>query len=111
MARPALPQKTKTDHPLQKPMNARMDVDVAVNDKGDLFVFHTRPFPERLEWVEFDSDDNSLTFITRTGRLHGLGVKMKPEHYEYFKLESHICVIWAQDKKIRDVYDVPLLTR
>lgn len=88
---------------------AKMKIDVAVNPDGQVLVLHEQPFPDYLEWIEFDFDTGELTFITPGGKLHDLGMIIHPPMNKYVAAAKEVCTICIRNEEIRDMGLVPLV--
>ncbi len=97
--------------PLNAPLTSGMLIDVAVNREAEVWVFHNRPFPGVLEWIEYDIDESRLVFITRGGRLNDFGIAIGPQMRKYLQEAQQAYTYLVHDNKIHDFIRVPLLTR
>lgn len=88
---------------------AKMKIDVAVNPDGQVLVLHEQPFPDYLEWIEFDFDTGELTFITPGGKLHDLGMIIHAPMNKYVAAAKEVCTICIRNEEIRDMGLVPLV--
>ena len=86
-----------------------MNVDIVVNESADVWVLHDQPLPGILNWAELDVETKKLTFMCYEGKLLELGMFIHPPIMDYVKQASQIQVAQMRDKKIYDVYKLPLL--
>ncbi|PJB70643.1 MAG: hypothetical protein CO093_07280 [Alphaproteobacteria bacterium CG_4_9_14_3_um_filter_47_13] len=96
------------DVPLWPSAASTMKIDVAVNEDGMVWVIHDKPFPDYLEWIEFDKELGMMSFVTALGKIQGLGMKIHPPMDEYLVETKQVCVIMIRDEQIRDMALVPL---
>lgn len=90
---------------------SQMKIDVAVNAEGNVLVLHDQPFPDYLEWIEFDVDTGVLTFITAEGKLQDLGMIIHAPMNKHLTRAKNVCTVCIRDGEVRDLGIVPLLVR
>lgn len=96
------------DAPLWPAAAPQMKIDVVVNRDHKIWVIHDRPFPDYLEWVEFDAECGAMTFVTAQGKLQDLGMTIHPPMDKYVRAAKEVCVMMIRDKEVRDMGVVPL---
>lgn len=92
-----------------KSINDQMKVDVAVSADGKVVVLHDRPFPDYLEWVEFDARSGEMTFVTAGGKLQDLGLMIYAPMNKYVSRAMDVCVICIRNHEVRDMGLLPLV--
>ncbi len=97
--------------PVDPPMADIMDVDVIINEKSQIWVMHDKPFPRRLDWVEYDMDDDSLTFVTKGGKVQDLGMKIQPAIRSLMAKSNNLYTMCVQDGKISNFFMVVIAIR
>lgn len=102
--KPALPP----DFPVLPAAAPQMKIDVVVNRDCKVWVLHDRPFPDYLEWIEFDAETGMMTFIAAGGRMQDLGMTIHPPMDKLVREAKEVCVMMIRDKKVRDMGLVPL---
>lgn len=100
-----------TDSPLWPAAAGRMKIDVAVGEDCKVWVVHDKPFPEYLEWIEFDVPSGRMTFITKGGKLQDLGLTIHPPMDSYVAQARDVRTVWVDEKGIRDMGLLTLLVR
>ncbi len=103
--------KRPVDAPVLSSMAKTMDLQFVVNEKGEVLVLHNRPLPDFISWVEYDMDFDSLTFVTKGGKIFGLGYKIHEPFRPYLSKGKEINIVWMQDGGIADIAQVPLVVR
>ncbi|MCB9990272.1 MAG: hypothetical protein H6867_02695 [Rhodospirillales bacterium] len=88
-----------------------MQIDVVVNKDGKVWVIYDRPFPDYLDWVEFDADTGEMTFVTMDGKLQDLGMIIHEPMNQFVAQAKKACLMMIRDGQIRDMGLVPLLVR
>ncbi|HEY0900534.1 MAG TPA: hypothetical protein VGD95_00290 [Micavibrio sp.] len=88
---------------------AQMKIDVTVNAEGHVMVLHDRPFPDYLEWIEFDADRGEMTFVTAEGKMQNLGMIIHAPMNRYVARARNICTVCIREGVVRDLGIVPLL--
>jgi hypothetical protein len=105
------PATMDDDSPILPPAASKMKIDVAVNKDSRVWVIHDKPFPAYLEWVEFDVETGTMTFVTKGGRLQELGLKIHHPMDDYVAQANQVCVVWLEEGQIRDIGLVPMTVR
>lgn len=95
--------------PVLPPLRDGMDVDLAANDKGDLFVFHEKSFSETVDYVLYDLDNDRLLFIGEEGRMQDIGMTIHPPMREKMQNSTHVYIVHVDNGKPGQVLDVPLM--
>lgn len=97
--------------PVNPDLTSKMLIDIAVNKNSDVWVFHDKPFPELLQWAEYDIDDGRLVFITKGGMINDFGLEIQPLMRKYLRKADTIDIILVYDQKIQDYGRLKLITR
>lgn len=90
---------------------SKMKIDVTVNAEGHVMVLHEKPFPDYLEWVEFDALTGEMTFITAEGKLQELGLVIHAPMSKFVARAHEVSTICIRDNEIRDMGVLPLTVR
>ncbi|MCC6598395.1 MAG: hypothetical protein IT559_06365 [Alphaproteobacteria bacterium] len=70
-----------------------LDIEVAVNEKGKVVVFHNRPFKKEVTWFEFDLDTNRLDFILDDGDIRDAGLPLSQSVSKYMQNSHQILMV------------------
>tara|TARA_B100001989_G_C24535243_1_gene463938 strand:+ start:717 stop:1055 length:339 start_codon:yes stop_codon:yes gene_type:complete len=84
---------------------------LAVSETGQVYIFHEKPFPEPINWVEFDPEIAQMHLVSQNGRLQDLGIKVEPELNEQIKSCQKIYVVRIENGKEQEIFEMPLLIR
>lgn len=101
----------ESGHPVWVDAASTMKIDVAINKDDMVWVLHNRPFPDYLEWIEFDRDSKIMTFITAGGKLQDLGVPIHPPMDEKLARADSVFVMLVQEGEVRDMGKLPLIVQ
>lgn len=104
-------ENTEAESPFLKPLDQTMNVDFLFNSKGDVWIFHDRPLPDILKWVEYDADMESVTLITASGRMQDIGGKIPADLGRKMAGASEITVTYMNKGQVEDFAIVPMLVR
>lgn len=105
-------QQAKSDLPVWPKAVDAMKIEVAVNAECQVWVLYDRPFPDFLDWIEFDVPTGAMTFITAGGKLQDLGITIHSPMKEFVAEARDVYTICLQGKKhIRDAGLVRLIVR
>lgn len=95
--------------PLWPAATSEMKIDVAVNEDCKVWVIHNKPFPDYLEWVEFEPATGMMNFITAKGKIQDLGTAIYQPMAEYVAQAKEVCVMMVRNNEVRDMALVPLI--
>lgn len=85
------------DAPVLPSMASRGGVELVVKDDGSSLVIFDTPQLERVHWVEYDMDLDMLTFVTWSGKVFGLGMKIHPPFRKYLQQANSLYMILMKD--------------
>jgi hypothetical protein len=101
------------DFPVLKSMRSGREVDLAVDKKGHVWVVYDKPFEDRVNWLEYDHDDYTLTLILQNGKQQDLGKKVPKEMRKRMK-KARIAMFARMDmenKKPEEMFPVTVVVR
>lgn len=75
-----------------------LQVDLAVNDRAETFIFHYKPFDKTLSWLEFDMDSGRVNFVMDDGEHRDFGIPVRPELGKYLQ-NAHQVLLVLMDMK------------
>lgn len=78
--------------------NNKLDVEVAVNDKGKVVVFHNRPFKNEVSWFEFDLDNSKFDFIMGNGEIRNASLPLDPRMAKYMQNTHQVLMVLIDPK-------------
>jgi len=81
------------DAPVLPSLASQCDCELAVNEAGVAMVLFTKTMPEGIHWAEYDVDLSLLTFVTWSGRIMGLGMKVHAPFRKYLKMANEIMLV------------------
>ena len=109
---PPLSELKKADElPIFPDMAKSMKVDFVFNREGKVWILHDKPLPAILKWVEFDTDFENVTLVTREGKLQHVGLKVPADMAYYIEQAMEITVMLMDNGKVKDFAIVPMITR
>lgn len=86
-----------------------MKLDLAVSDLGEVCIFHERPMPEPLNWVEYDREAMKLYFISENGRMQGIGMTVLKKLDQVIAPASRVFIIHRRDGVNISAFEMPLV--
>ncbi len=114
-AKPAGAQKfaISPDAPILPTLYSQCECAFAVNEVGMGMVMYTNPMPEGIHWVEYDVDLSMLTFVTWSGKVMGLGMKIHAPFRKYLKKGKEIMLVEMDSagEDIISMYPAKLVVR
>ena len=101
------------DAPVLPTLASQCDCQLVVNEDGIAMVAYDKPMPEGIHWIEYDVDLSMLTFVTWSGKIMGLGLKVHAPFRKYLKMAKQIMLIEmsADGKTIEIMYPAKLVVR
>lgn len=117
LAQPATTKFDKYVKPLGgqvlPPLASFCNCELIVNEVGMSAVAFTKPLPEGIHWVEYDMDLSLLTFVTWSGNIMELGMKVHPPFKKYLKMAEQIMMVQMSEdeKEIIVMYPADLVVR
>ena len=88
-----------------------METALVMNEKGNIWLLHDKQFPVVLNWVEYDSGNKCLTFISHEGQMIDFGIMVPKQFHQCLMASKNISTVLLQDGKICDFYIIPLVSR
>lgn len=93
-------------------VSGNRDAELVVNGEGKAMVLYNQPLPETIEWVEYDIDLAMLTFVTYSGKVQGLGMKVHKPFRKYLSKAKEIVLIYMEDaERPREIYPAKMIVR
>lgn len=86
-----------------------MNLDLAVSDTGEVYVFHEKAMPEPVNWVEYDREVLKLYFISNKGRIQGVGMKVMQRLDDVIMQSRRIFLIHRENGETKAVFEMPLV--
>jgi hypothetical protein len=88
-----------------------LDIEVAVNERGRVVVFHNLPFRNEVSWFEFDLNTNRLDFILDDGDVRNAGLPLGKDVAKYMQNAHQIQMVLVdpQTGETKEGSYVPLI--
>ena len=77
--------------------NTPLDIDVVVNEKGQVLLFHTLPFTREISWFEFDLTTYKLDFVLDDGEVRDAGLPLTADMSKYMQNSHQILTIFMDN--------------
>lgn len=88
------------------------DAELVVNADGMAMVLYNKPLEEAIHWVEYDIDLAMLTFVTREGKVQGLGMKVHKPFRKYLSKAEQVLLIYMENaEQAKEIYPAKLVVR
>ncbi len=102
-----------TEATVLPPLASFCECELLVNDAGMAIVAFNKTLPEGIHWVEYDMDLSILTFVTWSGSIMELGMKVHAPFRKYLKTAEQIMMVQMSDdgKQIIVTYPADLVVR
>ena len=72
-------------------------IEVAVDEKGKVVVFHDKPFRNDVSWFEYDVEKAKLSFVLDDGEVRDVGMQLVPEISKHMHNTHQILMILLDD--------------
>lgn len=95
--------------PILPDMSASMDLDLAIDDNGEVYVFHTKPFPEPIGWAEYNAATSRLSFVSEEGRIQESGLEVYPHMGEKVLQASRLFAIYVENGQVKHIIEAALI--
>lgn len=93
-------------------VSGNRDAELMVDQSGNAMVIYNQPLPEDVEWIEYDIDLDMLTFVTYSGKVQGLGMKVHKPFRKYLSKAKEIMLVYLENSQdIRGFLPVKLIVR
>ena len=86
-----------TDFVLGVDATHHLDIEVAVNEKGKVVVFHNRRFKNEISWFEFNLENNHLDFVLENGDIRNAGLPLGKDVAKYMQNSHQILMVLLDD--------------
>jgi len=95
------------------PLASFCNCELLVNQDGQTIVIFDRDMPEGIEWAEYDVDLSLLNFVTWSGKVMGLGMKVHAPFRKYMKQAEDITLIQISEDRqdVLGMYNTDLVIR
>ncbi len=90
---------------------ASMNVNLVVNEHGQIWILHDKQFPCVLNWVEYDADEGKLVLVSHDGMMIDLGMTVQRAMRNRMMGATHISTMLVGETSIEDFYILPLIIR
>ncbi len=97
------------DSPILKPLSEKMKVDLLLGHDGQVTILHSGRLPYLLKWVEFDPDNQSISFVSEAGHMQPLGVAISQNFEKAIEGMHDIAVVMKSVAAIESFRIVPFI--
>jgi hypothetical protein len=86
-----------------------MDVDLAVNADGRVYIFYDGVIAEDTEYVLYSIDDSSLHLVSLNGRIQDIGMTVHKPMRKYMRGADNIYVIEVKEGSVGNIINIPMV--
>lgn len=86
-----------------------MKLDLAVNDDGEIYLFHEKPFNEAVNWVEYSEVEQKIYLVTQEGRIQGLGMKVPKLIGGKIDQSIRIFLVHVENGAPKTIWEMPFI--
>jgi len=95
--------------PVLPAMRKSMDVDLAVNANGRVYIFYDGKIAEDTEYALYSIDDASLQLVSIAGRIQDIGMTVQKPMRKYMRKGDMIYIIEMKDGKPGHIIHIPMI--
>lgn len=88
-----------------------MKIALILHKDGLIWMFHDKAFPSELQWVEYDGDENEVTFICKGGLGIALGLPISPQLAEEWRHAEYMMTAHVENDEVQGTMLVSVATR
>lgn len=89
------PTQKKPENEFDDPL---FKVDLVINDKAEVFIFHIKQFSKPLSWLEFNMATRDLDFVLEEGETRNFGVAVPDKYAKHMQNAHQIMMVQMDDK-------------
>lgn len=97
------------DMPVLPGLRKFMDVDLAVNADGRVYIFYDGKIAEDTEYVLYSIDDASLHLVSTKGRIQDIGMTVHKPMRKYMRGADNIYIIEMKDGAVGTIINIPMI--
>lgn len=94
--------------PVKPSINDFQKVAAMITDNNELLIIYDQGFYERLAWVEYDADMNTLKVMSVNGNMFDIGLEIQDEVACKIPFANKATLMQVTDNKIADLVFLPL---
>jgi hypothetical protein len=94
----AAPEPETSQEKSDKAQLSDMRLEIVVNERSEAFLFHDKPFPEKLKRIEIHRLAGSLELVFDNGRVRDFGMPVDDRLLRYFENADRILVVEMNEK-------------
>ena len=91
-------------------LGADTRINFLFNKEGGVWLLHDKPLPDTLKWVEYDTQKETVTLVTRDGRISDLGVRIPADKSFYLERAMEVTTLLMDQGRVADFAIVPMVT-
>jgi hypothetical protein len=95
--------------PVLPGMRKLMDVDLAVNADGRVYLFYDGKISEDTEYVLYSIDDSSLHLVSKNGRIQDIGMTVHKPMRKYMRGADNIYIFEMKDGAVANITNIPMI--
>ncbi|HAJ90514.1 MAG TPA: hypothetical protein DCM27_05825 [Rhodospirillaceae bacterium] len=95
--------------PVLPHLRQSMDVDLAVNADGRVYLFYDGQIAEDTDYALYSIDDSSLTLVSSTGRIQDIGMTVHKPMRKYMRTGESIFVIEMNNGTPGKIVNIPMI--
>lgn len=100
------------DAPVLPTLASQCECELLVKEDGSTMVLYTKPLIEEIEWVDYDIDLSMLTFVTWSGKVMGLGMKIHRPFRRYLRLGKEVVFVHMENGETpKSLYPAKMVIR
>jgi len=100
-----------TESPILNDLSAKMRCGIFTNSQGEILIIHDKIIEGSIDYVEFDSQEQSFFLIYDDGRMQALGIEFNAQIQSNLQHGTEVTLAFIQNKAIQSSEKVVFLIR
>jgi len=94
---------------MMEPLKDIMKCGILSNDNGELLIIHDQPFTSKVEWIEYNTQEENLSLILENGHVQDLGIELSQKTCSNVSNGTNVNLAYINDAKLQDVLNVSIV--
>lgn len=88
-----------------------MNIDIVVNDRNEVVLFHDSSFGEPVAWGEFEAESRDLTLVFEDQGVRRMAVPVEPQVAKRLRGATAFLVVRVEHDRMIEGYDCSLIVQ
>lgn len=97
--------------PVLPDMAQDTDFSIATGVNGVVIIYHKNPFPEPVEYLEFDNETHDIMIAYETGRIQNIGLTFNANMISHIQSAHELFIVQVEDGLEKEILKRPIYIR